>query len=158
MVRAHSGELYQFAVWRCRDRFVAEDVVQETFARAWKAWQTLNDERAVRAWLYTILRHEIARMYERKQLDFDPDQEVEDLPCDLQSESHDALEMREALHALPTTYREALMLQVLGGFSCAEIAQILSITDAAAMTRLSRARVVLRKLVQPNGRRLEKAT
>jgi RNA polymerase sigma-70 factor (ECF subfamily) len=56
-----------------------------------------------------------------------------------------ALEMREALHALPASYREPLLLQVLGGFTCEEIAGIMNTSPGAVMTRLSRARLALRR-------------
>ena len=46
---------------------------------------------------------------------------------------------------LPLTYREPLLLQVLGGFSCAEIAGMLGTTEGAVMTRLTRARQALRQ-------------
>jgi RNA polymerase sigma-70 factor (ECF subfamily) len=60
--------------------------------------------------------------------------------------------MREALLALPAAYAEPLALQVLGGFSCAEIAQMLGTTEGAAMTRLTRARQALKRLVAPRER------
>ena len=149
MVRAYSGELYRFAYWQCRDRFLAEDVVQETFTRGWKAWRTLEKHEAVKGWLYTILRHEIARLYEKKRLSIDRDQDLDQLRGCGQAEPSVVFEMREALLALPFAYREPLLLQVLGGFTCGEIASMLSISDAAVMTRLSRARASLRKLVEP---------
>jgi RNA polymerase sigma-70 factor, ECF subfamily len=155
MVRAHSGDLYRFAYWQCRDRFLAEDVVQETFTRAWKAWWTLESHSSMKSWLYTILRHEIARFYEKKRLRIDPDQDLDELRSDGQPDPVLAVEMREALQALPFAYREPLLLQVLGGFTCGEIAKMLSISEAAAMTRLSRARAALRKLVEPNRLQLE---
>jgi RNA polymerase sigma-70 factor (ECF subfamily) len=157
MVRAHSGDLYRFAYWLCRDRFLAEDLVQETFARAWKAWRTLESHDAVRSWLYTILRHEIARLYEKKRLLIDPDQDLDELRADGQLDPSDALEMREALQALPLAYREPLLLQVLGGFTSGEIANMLCISDGAAMTKLSRARAALRKLVESSRPRMEQA-
>jgi RNA polymerase sigma-70 factor (ECF subfamily) len=155
MVRAYSGDLFRYAYWQCRDRFLAEDVVQETFARAWKAWRTLQSHEAVKSWLYTILRHEIARFYARKRLGIEPDQDLDELRGDAPADPSVALEMREALQALPFAYREPLLLQVLGGFTCGEIASILSIGEAAAMTRVSRARAALRKLVEPCCPRLE---
>ena len=57
--------------------------------------------------------------------------------------------MREALLALPESYAEPLALQVLGGFSCAEIAAMLGTTEGATMTRLTRARQALKRLVAP---------
>jgi RNA polymerase sigma-70 factor (ECF subfamily) len=55
--------------------------------------------------------------------------------------------MREALMRLPPSYAEPLALQVLGGFSCAEIASMLGITEGAVMTRLTRARQALKRVV-----------
>ena len=48
MVHAHSGDLYRFAYWLCRDRNIAEDLVQETFTRAWANWSDVRDEKAFR--------------------------------------------------------------------------------------------------------------
>ncbi|HPR08693.1 MAG TPA: sigma factor, partial [Denitromonas sp.] len=44
VVRAYSSDLYRFAYWLCGDRFVAEDVVQEAFVRAWQRWDQLRDK------------------------------------------------------------------------------------------------------------------
>lgn len=145
LVRAYSAELYRYAYWLCRDRFVAEDLVQETFARAWGARSSLREERAAKSWLYTILRHENARLHERKRLDIDDGQDLDALEDQrLRSVSAD-LEMRQALYALPESYREPLLLQVIGGFSCEEIAEMMKLTTGAVMTRLTRARQVLRR-------------
>ena len=151
LVKAYSAELYRYGYWLCRDRFTAEDLVQETFARAWNAWSSLREERSAKNWLYTILRNEHARLYERKRLDV-----VEDLDLDLIEDRSlrsvsPELEMREALHTLPPTYREPLLLQVLGGFTCEEIAKITNTTPGAIMTRLSRARLALRKMSGGSG-------
>lgn len=56
LVRAYSTELYRYAHWLCRDHFMAEDIVQETFTRAWQGLSGLRDAKAVKGWLYTILR------------------------------------------------------------------------------------------------------
>ena len=76
VVKAHSAELYRYAYWLCRDRCTAEDLVQETFARAWNAWGGLRDVRAARSWLYTIARREHARLFERKRLDTAEEQDL----------------------------------------------------------------------------------
>ena len=145
LVRAYAAELYRYAYWLCRDRFVAEDLVQETFARAWSARANLREQGAAKSWLYTILRNEHARLHERKRLDVEDDQDLDAIEDQrLRSVSAD-LEMRQALHALPESYREPLLLQVVGGFSCDEIAQMMNLTPGAVMTRLTRARQVLRR-------------
>jgi RNA polymerase sigma-70 factor (ECF subfamily) len=145
LVRAYSSELYRYGYWLSRDRFVAEDLVQETFARAWANWASLRDERASKSWLYTILRNEHARLFERKRLDIAEGQDLDSLEDERLRSVHGELEMSEALHALPASYREPLLLQVLGGFSCEEIAKLMDLTPGAVMTRLSRARLTLRR-------------
>ena len=149
LARAYSAELYRYAYWLCRDRFVAEDLVQETFTRAWQSWEGLRDDKAAKSWLYTILRNEHARLHERKQLAIDPDQELDELMDNSGANAFDAFEMRDMLAALPETYREPLMLQVIGGFGCAEIATMMGITEGAVMTRLTRARQAVRRLLDP---------
>lgn len=145
LVRAYSSELYRFAYWLCRDRFTAEDLVQETYARAWSSLASLREERAARQWLYTILRREYARLFERKRLPMVDDQDLDSLVDERIGSLTEAMELREALHGLPSDYREPLLLQVLGGFTCEEVATMLHISAGAVMTRLSRARMALRR-------------
>ena len=146
MVRSYSADLYRFAYWLCRDHSLAEDLVQETLTRAWQSWKNVRDERAVKSWLFTVLRNEHARVYERKRVPMS-DIAVEDIDIPIESNAHAALEMDEFLTALPLAFREPLLLQVLGGFSCAEIARMLSISEASVMTRVSRARKMMRGLI-----------
>ncbi len=54
-------DLLRFAFWLARDRALAEDVVQETMIRAWKAQDSLLDEGAAKPWFLTIIRREYAR-------------------------------------------------------------------------------------------------
>jgi RNA polymerase sigma-70 factor (ECF subfamily) len=145
LVRAYSAELFRFAYWLSRDRFVAEDLVQETFARAWSARKSLREERAAKRWLYTILHNEHARLFVRKRLDMVEGQDLDALEDQRLAGGFDEIAMREALHELASGYREPLLLQVLGGFNCEEIAQLLNLTPGAVMTRLSRARLTLRR-------------
>jgi len=142
-VRAYSADLYRYAYWLCRDRFTAEELVQETFARAWKSWGSLTEMAAVKSWLITILRNERARLYERKQLDM-VDIDLQDLDIPSLHQAGEQLELEQLLAELPESYREPLLLQVLGGYSCDEIAAMLGTTEGAVMTRLTRARQALR--------------
>ncbi|HEY5896073.1 MAG TPA: sigma-70 family RNA polymerase sigma factor [Burkholderiales bacterium] len=143
-VRAYSADLYRYAWWLCRDRHLAEDLVQETFARAWKSWAELRDVSVAKAWLVTILRNELARSYSRSRPAVDIDNlEESELPA-LPSFEGD-VEIAQMVRLLPETYRQPLLLQVLGGFSCSEIARMLATTEGAVMTRLTRARQALRK-------------
>src|SRR5574341_15183 len=146
MVRAYSGDLFRFAYWLCRDRMRAEDLVQETFERAWKAWDSLRDENAVKSWLYTILRHQQASRYVRKRLEL-ADCELEDLPDTVETNLGEVLDTRQALHALPEGLRTPLLLQVLCGMSAREIGEVMALSDGAVMTRLTRARQAMRRLL-----------
>jgi RNA polymerase sigma-70 factor (ECF subfamily) len=139
-------DLLRFAFWLARDRPVAEDVVQETLIRAWKSREELKDASAVRSWLFTIARREHARLYERKRLPTVDVDEVEALGDPALATDGDAAldDLRGAIMKLPDEYREPLVLQVLGGFTTAEIAEQLGLTQAAVLTRLFRARNRLR--------------
>ncbi|MGQ0655942.1 MAG: sigma-70 family RNA polymerase sigma factor [Betaproteobacteria bacterium] len=151
-VRAYSADLYRFAYWLCRDRHLSEDLVQETYLRAWKSWADLRDPAQAKAWLFTILRNERLREHGRRRaepLEETPEWELPSIP------SFEAgLETAQLVGLLPETYREPLLLQVLGGFSCAEIAGMLGTTEGAVMTRLTRARQALRRdLAEPSRKR-----
>ena len=141
-------DLLRFACWLARDRSVAEDVVQETMIRAWKSREELKDPAAARPWLFTIVRREHARLYERKRLPLVDIESVEALGDPALATEGDAglLDLRRAIMQLPDEYREPLVLQVLGGFSTAEIASELQLTQAAVLTRLFRARNRLRTI------------
>ena len=147
VVRAYSPELFRFAYWMCRDRFVAEDIVQETFSRAWVNWDKLRDPENPKPWLMTILRNEHARLYERKQFDC-----VDEAPEDLDiAADHDAIELfdlENLIASLPLSLREPFLLQTLGGFSCSEIAEQLETTEGSIMVRLTRARQTLRSTLE----------
>lgn len=148
MVRTHSGDLFRFAYWLCRDGSVAEDLVQETFARAWRSWGQLQDDKAVKPWLFTIVRNEHARLYERKRFDIE-ERELDELAAGGGYGSLGEYEMHQAIARLPLSYREPLVLQVLHGYSGKEIGAMLGINEAAVMTRLTRARQTLRRLMEP---------
>ena len=139
-------DLLRFAFWLARDRSVAEDVVQETLIRAWKSKDELKDPAAARPWLFTIVRREHARLYERKRLPTVDVDEVEALGDPALASDGDAglADLRGAIMKLPDEYREPLVMQVLGGFTTAEIATQLGLTQPAVLTRLFRARNRLR--------------
>ncbi|MDQ2972665.1 MAG: RNA polymerase subunit sigma, partial [Pseudomonadota bacterium] len=69
LVRAHATDLYRFAYWLCGEDARAQDLVQETLLRAWRALDSLRDGAAAKPWLLTILRREHARGFERKRFD-----------------------------------------------------------------------------------------
>lgn len=147
LVRATHAELFRFGYWLCGNEALAHDLTQETYLRAWRSLDDLRDSKAVKAWLTTILRREHARLFERKApTKFEPVEEL-DVPDEEwlgpEQGGEDSL-VRRAIQALDVKYREPLLMQVLGGFSCDEIAQELKLTPAAVMTQLFRARQKLK--------------
>lgn len=147
LVRSHAADLYRYAFWLARERRQAEDLVQEALLRGWRAYPRLRERAAAKAWLFSIVRNEFYRAAAKNG---PPLESVDDLELADESATESGLEMREALMSLPSSYSEPLALQVLGGFSCAEIAAMLGITKGAVMTRLTRARQALRRLVAPD--------
>jgi RNA polymerase sigma-70 factor (ECF subfamily) len=146
LVRATSADLYRFAYWLCGNEALAHDLTQETYLRAWRSLDNLRETAAAKAWLVTILRREHARMYERKTPAFEPIESIDVPESELQSpDQHgdDAL-VRRAMARLDAKYREPLLMQVLGGFSCEEIAAELGISPGAVMTQVFRARQKLK--------------
>jgi RNA polymerase sigma-70 factor (ECF subfamily) len=141
-------DLVRFAFWLSRDQALAEDVVQETMLRAWKARDSLKDETAAKPWLLTIVRREYARSFERKRLvTVDVDELIaKEEPMLAASQDQELAELRAALFKLPEEYREPLVMQVLMGYSTAEIAAELNLSSAAVLTRLFRGRKQLRAL------------
>lgn len=137
------SDLYRYALWLCGDASVAEDALQEALIRAWRSWDALRDEGAVKSWLCTIVRRECARVFERKRLctrDIDELTEAEERLIATEDTDMAEAELRRAIAALDETYRQPLILQVLMGYTVTEIASIVGIKPGAVLTRLCRAR------------------
>jgi RNA polymerase sigma-70 factor (ECF subfamily) len=153
LAEAYGTDLYRYAMWICGNDALAKDLVQETYLRAWKALDSLNDLKAAKSWLITILRREYARTFERKVPKFT---DVEDVVVveDRELEPEDRVEirqLRQAILKLAPKYREPLLMQVVLGYSCEEIAGALDISKSAVMTQLFRAREQLKSNLQNDG-------
>jgi len=144
VVNTYAKDAFRYAFWLCKDRDAAEDIVQESFTRAWKSLDQLSDDNAAKSWLFTIVRRENARRFEHYQ----PQMEALE-PNEIASKSNydtsiEAFVLRQALAKLNQDYREPLVLQVIGGYNMEEIAQQLGLSKGAVMTRVHRARQKLR--------------
>ena len=150
---AYGADLYRFAMWICGDDALAKDLVQETYLRAWKALDKLQDAGAAKSWLITILRREYARTFERKVPKF-TDIDTVVVPEDGTLEPDDRAELdilRRGILGLAPKYREPLLMQVVLGYSCEEISGELGVSKSAVMTQLFRAREQLKEKLQKDG-------
>jgi RNA polymerase sigma-70 factor (ECF subfamily) len=140
-------DMFRYAAWLCRDRSIAEEVVQEALLRAWKSLDTLRDAAAAKHWLLTIVRRENARYFERRRLEtVDIDNLTASQSALLAEAPNEELDdLREAIYGLDDDYREPLVLQVLMGYSTNEIAELMGLKQGAVLTRLHRARLKLKE-------------
>lgn len=146
LVAALYQDVFRYAFWICKNKHMAEDLVQETFLRAWRSLESLQNDKAAKAWLFTILRRENARQYERYRpelVDIDGQSIAERDDAEPDSKMDREL-LHNAINRLESEYREPLLLQVVGGFSGKEIAEILELNNNTVMTRLFRARSKLK--------------
>ncbi|MGB5490823.1 MAG: sigma-70 family RNA polymerase sigma factor [Woeseiaceae bacterium] len=149
LVTVFHADMYRYAAWLCRDKAIAEDVVQESMIRAWKSLDALREEDAAKQWLLTIVRRENARYFERRRLEtVDIDNLTASQAALLAEEPDEQLnELRESIFELENDYREPLVLQVLLGYSTSEIGELMGLKQGAVLTRLHRARLKLKDIV-----------
>jgi len=152
LVRACAPDMYRYAYWLCKQSSLAEDLVQEACLRAWKSLHTLQDVAAARAWLMTIVRNEFYRHCKKNSRVLQEWDEAIESQLSMSSyksdQSTDLMALRQAIERLPDDHREALVLQVDGGFTGDEIADITGVSRNTVMTRVFRARQKLRSLFE----------
>ena len=144
--------LFGFAMALSRDRAAAEDLVQETYVRALAARRKAPPEENLKGWLFTIL-HNVWRNERRRRRPEalgDTPGLAESLPA-LGEDPREALDRKEtgerlkgAIEALPEPFREVLMLRCVEGFSYQQVAEIVGCPAGTVMSRLARARALLR--------------
>ena len=150
LVRAYTPDLYRYAYWLCHSKSIAEDLVQDTLLRAWKNLSQLQEAKAARAWLLTILRHENARRFERKQFEYsDVEQDSLEDPQQSPEQGVATDRLHRLILELPQDYREPLVMQLLLGMTGDEIATVLQLNLNTVNTRLFRGRAQLRARLQP---------
>ncbi len=148
--------LYNFAHWLTQDREEAEDLVQETYAKALKGFSSFQPGTNFRAWIYQILRNTFltSRTGLKSTVPLEPESEqevlpaVKDTPESILLQRSDRQLVQEALGRLPVAYREVLLLCEFEEMSYQEISATLAIPMGTVMSRLSRARRALRDAVQ----------
>lgn len=150
--------LYNFAHWLTRNREEAEDLVQETYAKALKGFSSFRLGTNFRAWMFRILRNTFltSRTGLKAAMTLSLDSEKGepgvaaegDTPESLLIERSNQQLMQGAIEDLPVHFREVILLCDLEEMSYQEIAETLSIPIGTVMSRLSRARKTLRTSLQ----------
>jgi RNA polymerase sigma-70 factor (ECF subfamily) len=162
LVDAHGGRIYGLGLRMCGNEQDAEDLVQETFLRAWRHWDQFEGRSDPATWLYSIAARACRRMHRRRAGEPSRVESLSELlPTDeasvpdigagvpdqldeqVRREAREAIE--EAIAGLPAIFRQALVLKEIADFSLAEIADILDIKEATVKTRVHRGRLLLRK-------------
>jgi RNA polymerase sigma-70 factor (ECF subfamily) len=150
-------QLYNFAQWLTQDRAEAEDLVQETYAKALRGFSSFQTGTNFRAWMYRILRNTFLtsrtglKASAMVTLDADDSPELPgapDTPETIFFERSQQQLLQTAMEELPLPFREILLLCEVEEMSYQEISQALAIPMGTVMSRLSRARRALRELVQ----------
>ena len=154
----HFERLYNFACWLTQDRQEAEDLVQETYAKALKGFSSFQPGTNFRAWIYKILRNAFLTsrtgLKAAATVPLDLEGETQNLPTVKETPESILLQrsdwqlVQQALGLLPVTHREVLLLCEVEEMSYQEIAATLAIPMGTVMSRLSRARGALRDAVQ----------
>ena len=166
----HMPSLYSAALRMTRNPADAEDLVQETYLKAYRAFASFQKGTNLKAWLYRILTNTFINAYRAKKRR--PEQsdieDVEDLYMyrrlgaleaatagrsaeDELLERFTDTEVKEALEALPEQFRLAVLLADVEGFSYKEIADILDVPIGTVMSRLHRGRRGLQKALMEFG-------
>lgn len=146
--------LYNFAHWLTQNREEAEDLVQETYAKALRGFSSFQPGTNFRAWIYKILRNTFLTtrtgLKAQQQFDSGDEEENTNLPADPHTPESILLEkldqqlVHKALEGLPVVYREALLLSDFEEMSYQEISSTLGVPVGTVMSRLSRARKAMR--------------
>ncbi len=167
----YMDQLYGAARRMTRNAADAEDLVQETYLRAYKGYDRFTEGTNLRAWLFRILTNLFINEYRRRkrrptETDLgDTDTlylyrglggaETARLSRSAEDEHLDGLtsvEVRQAIESLPDSYRLSVLLADVEGFAYKEIAEILEVPIGTVMSRLHRGRKKLRETLQEYGR------
>jgi len=155
LVREHHAPIYRLLFHLCRDPHQAEDLVQETFARAWTSLETFNEASSIGTWLHQIAYRKFLDSRRRRpppdsttDLAIDPiDKRVTD-PAVMALLGEDSKQLYEALNRLKPDERHVIVLHYLQGMSCQQIAELIEAPAGTVRWRKSRAIENLRALLR----------
>ena len=161
MVETYSGTIYRLALKMLNNPQDAEDILQETFIKAFRGLEGFDGRSSLSTWLYRIATNEALMQLRKKRLDMvsiDEPMETQEgeqeprqivdwccIPEDelLTAESRAYLD--KAIDSLPETLKVVFLLRDIEGLSTQEVTEVLGLSETAVKTRLSRARMRLRE-------------
>ena len=148
-------QLYNFAHWLTQDKTEAEDLVQETYAKALRGFSSFQAGTNFRAWIYRILRNSFLSSRTGLKTTVVLEEEggeglpaVNTTPESLLIEQANREMVQQALAELPLPFREILLLCEVEEMSYQEIAETLAIPMGTVMSRLFRARQAMRSVLR----------
>ncbi len=149
---SHTESLLRAALRIARDRAAAEDMVQETLLRAWRAFDQFERGTNCKAWLFRIMLNVSNKNHRKAQarpvlVPLNGHEPSRVIPMHVRAPQLTAVEVSSALDALSAEHRLMLILAVVEGFTCKEIAAVCSLPIGTVMSRLSRGRAELRKIL-----------
>ena len=163
LVLPHLDAAFNLARWLTRNDHDAQDVVQDALMRAMRYFKGFRGEQA-RPWWLQIVRHtcyawlkenrpaEVASVDDTEEMWREVAAPTADEPHTLAVRNADRVQINRAIAALPIVYREVLVLRELEDLPYKDIARIVDIPIGTVMSRLARARSLMRQALQPGAR------
>ena len=170
LVEAYQDKVYNLALRMCGNADDAFDLSQEAFFRAWRGLSGFQFESAFSTWLFRLSSNVCLDWLRAKQrrptvslttLDDEGEETQLDVPDpgkspeELLLAAEDRSALTKALNELPVEYRQILTLRAIDDLSYTEIAEVLHLREGTVKSRISRARLALRKKLLQNGNKLE---
>ena len=162
-------QLYSYARRLTSNDSDAEDLLQDTYLRAYKGFGSFTKDTNLRAWMYRIMTNTFINTYRKsKQAPQVSDTPIDDEIADIYYFGHIGssqpaeaeflsslpdFEIKQALEAIPEHYRMPVLLADVEGFSYKEVSDFLDLPSGTVMSRLHRGRKILRKELYEIGRR-----
>jgi len=163
VILVHLGQAYNLAMWLLHDSTDAEDIVQQSCIRAYKGFSQFRNDNAA-GWFLTIVRNTSYNHLKQKQkaqnlVSFDEmahssDESAQSTLCTLSLNPEQLMEIgaqkglvKKSMSKLSPENREIIYLREIAGYSYKEIASIVELPIGTIMSRLSRARCQLRKIL-----------
>ena len=146
--------LYRMAFSWCHNRYLAEDLTQQTLVKALEKRNQLRDLDKLERWVFQILANALRDWYRRERTteDIEDHEPVEGFgPENTAMRDEVVVRVRQAIGRLPLAQRQVITLVDLEGLSYADVAQVLEIPIGTVMSRLARARKALAAHLEDTG-------